>query len=258
MVSPWKASCDGKSYDRKITYHHPVPKVPMAPESSQATKQQRLTRIPKQGIIVETKTIVEGVPFIGCFRSGDCLIVEDNFDGSVSVSSSFDIQFTQSTMFRGLVTTTAKGGINKFHSGFIEYMRNFLNDDYTQSLKSRQSVDVHDNVLPIAANTVTGRKILPSGDVTQRKLFVIALIILLVQLHFYYKINLASQKASYLEMEVMRCDLKNHAYSNELKLIDEHLRERIHLVDELVDAKLKLMEELISKGFQEGRMLTNS
>lgn len=216
----------------------------MAPESSQATKHQRLTRIPNQGIIVETKTIVEDVPFIGCFRSGDCLLVQDNFDGSVSVSSSFDIQFTQSTMFGGLITATAKSDIQKFHSGFLEYMRKFLAENVTESMKSRQSFDVHENIVPITECTVPGDKIFSSCDIAPRKLILFAVTILVVQLFFCFKLNLVSQRISYLEKEVMRCDLKSDAYTNQMTLLDEHLGERINLIDELVNAKLKLMERI--------------
>lgn len=126
---------------RVLFYDHQV-NVPLAPPMTRARREQEYKRCDNYGICMDTKTYVDDFPIADCFYVHDRLIVQpkasnksqenenenesNNSDSSNSdsivVRMEFEIIFVKSTMFRGLITKTAKSEMNKYLENYIEFI----------------------------------------------------------------------------------------------------------------------------------------
>lgn len=125
-VTSWDRKLESDEIQRQIIYNHPL-HVPMGPPHGQAEKTQTLYRFGNHGICVLTRTVTKDVPMTDCFYIEDCLLVSSNAKGGVLVSSMFDLVFVKSTMFKKIITMTSTNDLSKFHSGFIEFIRDTVN-----------------------------------------------------------------------------------------------------------------------------------
>lgn len=124
-ASNWEYSQQNNTFQRCITYRHPI-HVPMGPPSGRAKKTQLLKRFDNFGLCIVSKTWVNDVPMTDCFYVEDCLLVSSNAEGGISVSIMFDLCFVKRTMFKNLITMTSINELSKFHSGFVRVIEEKL------------------------------------------------------------------------------------------------------------------------------------
>jgi hypothetical protein len=105
------------SSSRTIHYIHPV-NSPMAPPTAKARKQQTLHKFGnKQGICVESCTVVEEVPMADCFVVDDRLWVHKTSQGCV-MSVTFQIRFVKGTLFRRIIENQTRKEYQSFWDQF--------------------------------------------------------------------------------------------------------------------------------------------
>jgi len=108
---------------RTIRYTHPV-NAPMAPPTARARKEQILRRYGNQrGLVLETKTFVEGIPKTDCFYVRDILKVEPSIthEDRLVVNLRFEVIFVKSTMFWSLISKITTGELTKFTTNLVDY-----------------------------------------------------------------------------------------------------------------------------------------
>ena len=118
VATPWEA-CQtddaSEALTRTIHYTHPI-NAPMTPPKCPAQKEQTLKRYGNQnGLVVETKTIVNDVPMTDCFYVKDIIQVASTpIANQFKLNIRFEIVFVKSTMFRALISRTTASEFNKF------------------------------------------------------------------------------------------------------------------------------------------------
>ncbi|CAJ1936207.1 unnamed protein product [Cylindrotheca closterium] len=123
--SSWKEN--DSLMTRVVEYSHPV-NAPMAPPLAKARKEQSYRKYGRDGVALETKTIVEDVPMTDCFYVVDQIRVAAMGD-KVFVTMVYDIRFVKSTMFKGIITRTTKADMEKSLQGLAAFMSKSLHHD---------------------------------------------------------------------------------------------------------------------------------
>jgi len=160
-TSKWESIIEGYKFNRTISYTHPV-YVPMGPPSGVANKAQTIYKFGNHGLYLVTKTFISDVPRTDCFYIEDYLLVKSNNDGSISISIMFDINFVKSTMFKSIITMTSVNDLTKFHTGYVEYIKNGL---FSKTLNAN---DLNANVIAATNNSMSeSRVILDSRNLLQ-------------------------------------------------------------------------------------------
>ena len=133
QVSSWVAWTDSNGTEpmeirksRVIEYTHPV-NAPMAPPMARARKEETYRMLPNYGFVLETRTFVSDVPMTDCFYVADFLVVEPVPNHtSVKVNMQFDIRFTKSTVFKGIISRTTRQEFQLFMQGLATFMSSNL------------------------------------------------------------------------------------------------------------------------------------
>lgn len=115
--------CAVRGHTRTIRYIHPV-NAPMAPPTARARKEQTLWQFgTERGLVVETKTFVEGVPKTDCFYVRDVLRVhpDPTHKDRLVVNLRFEIVFIKSTFFRSVISKTTAREFTTFMTQMVEY-----------------------------------------------------------------------------------------------------------------------------------------
>lgn len=140
QASSWKVeNADGKlTRSRVVRYIHLI-NAPLAPPEAKARKEQTYHRYGDLGIVMETKTLVDGVPLTDCFFVKDRLIITpQEGTGHVLLTMEFELEFVKSTMFRGVITKTTTSEMSKFFQNMRDYMARSVGEEVnTTAAKSK-------------------------------------------------------------------------------------------------------------------------
>ena len=114
---------------RVVQYTHPV-NAPFAPPEAAARKEQTLSRYGDSGLLVETKTYVDGVPKADCFYVADRIRAEPTDENnSVAVTMEFGITFIKSTMFTSIISKKTSSEYVDLFEALAQYMSDALAGD---------------------------------------------------------------------------------------------------------------------------------
>lgn len=98
----------------------------MAPPSAKAKKEQHLRMYSENGLCLDTRTTVSGVPVSDCFHVDDRLLIEPEPSGGSCLSIKFEVRFTKNTMFKKLVKITTGDEIKKFWQNYESFVKQTL------------------------------------------------------------------------------------------------------------------------------------
>jgi VAD1 Analog of StAR-related lipid transfer domain len=193
-TSAWKPSeQDGKLVRKRvIRFIHPV-NAPMAPPEAQARKEQTYQRFGDNGFIVETKTIVVGVPMTDCFFVKDRLVVAAAPGNKVLVSMEFELEFVKSTMFRGVITKTTNSQVSKYCEQWRDYMAESLGEEAAPPKQEEQKTE---------KETIVEEMALPYG-LTKTSLTHI-LLASVIFMQFWMVLEMRSMKNAIYRMEMSK------------------------------------------------------
>ena len=130
VATPWESCNDSddasESLTRTIHYTHPI-NAPMTPPKCPAQKEQTLKRYGNQnGLVVETKTIVNDVPMTDCFYVKDIIQVASTPRANeFTLNIRFEIVFVKSTMFRALISRTTASEFNTFMTDLASWFEKY-------------------------------------------------------------------------------------------------------------------------------------
>mmetsp|Transcript_47793 Transcript_47793/g.88645 ORF Transcript_47793/g.88645 Transcript_47793/m.88645 type:complete len:318 (-) Transcript_47793:121-1074(-) len=129
-TSPWSLSeQDAFSFFRTIRYIHPM-NSSMAPPSATVTKKQRYRRFGDEGLILETRTFVKGIPKADCFYVDDRLAVESCPEGGgVNATASFEVRFVKRTVFKKRIQGTSDRVVTEALVEYEKYVRRAIEEE---------------------------------------------------------------------------------------------------------------------------------
>jgi VAD1 Analog of StAR-related lipid transfer domain len=143
---------------RILSFSHLIKNpVGFGPSEAKTTRTQLLRRYEQCGLIIENKTIVEGVPAADAFFVDDYWRIEANGVDEVIVSVSFEICFTKRTMFRNVIEKSVLRETRDWLSSYSSMIHKTLADEIAPSVD-----DTNDNnyVVSLRAKTmsITGER----------------------------------------------------------------------------------------------------
>ena len=129
-VKEWEKSKDSTATAcsrRTITFRHPL-KHKLGPKDASMEKRQQLHLIPGHGILLKSCTYGKGFPAADAFHVEDMWIIEPcNADADesgrrssgVSMSVSFQIQYSKSTMFKKMIDVNTKQEYTQMYDKYM-------------------------------------------------------------------------------------------------------------------------------------------
>jgi len=140
---------------RVVQYTHPV-NAPFAPPEAAARKEQTLSRYGDSGLLVETKTYVDGVPMADCFYVADRIRAEPTDENnSVAVTMEFGITFIKSTMFKSIISKKTSSEYVDLFEALAQYMSDALAgnlaDDHVTPTKKETVPDAEEGAATVTA-----------------------------------------------------------------------------------------------------------
>ena len=136
-VKEWEKSKDSTATNcsrRTITFRHPL-KHKLGPKDASMEKRQQLHLISGHGILLKSCTYGKGFPAADAFHVEDMWIIEScNADADesgrrgsgVSMSVSFQIQYSKSTMFKKMIDVNTKQEYTQMYDKYMDMVTSAL------------------------------------------------------------------------------------------------------------------------------------
>ena len=129
-VEPWEnvagddAATATRSYLRTFRFRTPIVGSPIGPSSTRGTKTQCCRVYAKHGLIIDTVTRLEDIPFGDCFQVEDRWVVAPTKDGNgVTLTSMFRVHWMKGTWLKKTIESKTKVDVRAFQMNCIEAMQ---------------------------------------------------------------------------------------------------------------------------------------
>ena len=123
-VEPWAASSSASALagcTRDMRFLKPVA-IPAKP-FARALMIQRYQRFGDSGFTIASSTRMEDVPYCDFFTVEVLLIAKSSGDNELTVSTSYEVKFIQSTMFRRFIEGSTNPDVKKWNEDFVNYIK---------------------------------------------------------------------------------------------------------------------------------------
>jgi len=149
QVSAWSAS-----NERHIKFDHPLQNA-IGPSHATTRRKQTLHRFDPKAIVMESETHVHGIPAADCFRVRDRWFISATTTSDVTITISFQIEFTKFSMLKPVIQHNCKQETKKWFQGYLKMVREAIEHENklsaSSATKAREAsseiVGTHDEVM---------------------------------------------------------------------------------------------------------------
>ena len=126
---------------RSIMFNHPR-NSKLGPSNAHATRQQVCTIFPSSsGILLETGTKLNGVPYCDCFIVEEQWII-DPYDTGVKLSIRYKINFVKPTMMKKIIVMQTHKEIKSWYKAYMKYLSTEEGDE----VREKEIVNIENHI----------------------------------------------------------------------------------------------------------------
>jgi len=151
QISPWQPQSQASLPDlqRTVEFDHPLNK-PIGPSHVKTFRRQTVRHFGRHGIVMESKTQVQGIPMVDCFHILDQWRI--SAEGTLTVS--FQVVFTKFTILQAMIQKNSREETKKWFQGYLQIIENAVSTLALQEMDKTSSWDErHENETGIDHDT---------------------------------------------------------------------------------------------------------